>query len=281
MSAHFFDIETVIRSDAKIWIVDKSKPSNCIVKVSQSDFGLIRSGVFRTHGNLVRFAGVDYYLPDEIMNRVKIACKNTKSNSSNLAFSMREFVDPEHIGSINHVVDVDVLRHLKNTQDDVYFICSRKAKKSYETLIAKVEDKLESLGIRPKYYFVSETFYDRDEDATSFDKVRLILQHMVGKRSDGRKFVEENVEQYDEVSFYDEDSRTVQMAYDISGMLQMMLSNSDETVADVIKELVKSKSPSLNSVLVTPNLRNRFSTKSVKLQYSNLLRTYESYRRFK
>lgn len=280
MPAHFFDIETVIRSDAKIWIVDKSKPSDCLLKIDQSDFNLIRNGVYRSHGNLVRFAGVDYFLPDEIMNRVKVVAKNRRANSSNLAFSMREFVDPEHIGSVNHTVDVGVLRHLKNTQDDVYFICSRKAKKSYDSIIQKVEEKLEELGIMPKYYFVSETFYDRDEDQTSFDKIRLVLQHMVGKRSDGRKFGNEDVAQYDEVSLYDEDKRTIQLASEISSMLRMMLANSESSVSGAIKDVVKSKKVVLSAVLVTPNLRNRFSTKRLELSYDNVVKTFESFRRY-
>lgn len=280
MVAHFFDIETVIRSDAKIWIVDKSKPSDCLVKVDQSDFNLIRNGVFRSHGNLVRFAGVDYFLPDEIMNRVKIVAKNRRANTSNLAFSMREFIDPEHIGSVNHTVDVGVLSHLRNTQDEVYFICSRKAKKSYDVLIDMVEEKLEDLGISPKYYFISETFYERDDDSTSFDKIRLLLQHMVGRKSEGRKFTDEIVSQYDEVNFYDEDVRTAHLAKEVSGMLSVMLGNSDSSVREALKSFLKSHSPVLVVNIVTPNLRNRFSTERIRLEYTKLMKTFESYRYF-
>ena len=122
MVSHFFDLETIIRSDSKIWVVDKSKPSLCLLKVDQSDFNLIRSGIFRKQGNLIRFAGVDYYLPDEIMNKVKIVAKNMKANTSNLAFSMREFIDPDYIGTVNHTIDVGAISHLRNTQDDILYM---------------------------------------------------------------------------------------------------------------------------------------------------------------
>lgn len=279
MNAHFIDIETVVTSDAKVWIVDKSKPSVCILRIDQSDFNLIKKGIYRNQGNRVTFAGVDYFLPDEIMGRVKIKCKVMNANSSNLAFSMREFLDSDLIDSTNHTLDVDVLRHLKNTQDDVYFICSRNTKKAYEVVIKKLESKLEDLGIVPKnYYFISETFYERDEDATSFDKVRLLLQHLVGLKTDGRKFVDEEVAVYDTVNFYDEDARTCQLALDASSMLHLIVQNSDSALKPIIMNRIKSVAPALVVNVVTANKVARLSSKTVKLEYSRLIKTFESYR---
>lgn len=279
MNAHFIDIETVVTSDAKVWIVDKSKPSVCILRIDQSDFNLIKKGIYRNQGNRVTFAGVDYFLPDEIMDCVKIKCKVMRANSSNLAFSMREFLDSELIDSTNHTLDVDVLRHLKNTQDDVYFICSRNTKKAYEVIIKKLESKLEDLGIVPKnYYFISETFYERDEDATSFDKVRLLLQHLVGLKTDGRKFVDEEVAAYDTVNFYDEDARTCQLASDVSSMLHLIVQNSDSALKPIIMNRIKSVVPTLVVNVVTANKVARLSSKTVRLEYSRLIKTFESYR---
>ena len=281
MNAHFFDIETVITSDAKVWIVDKSKPGICLHRIDQSDFNLIKNGVYRNQGNRITFAGVDYYLPDDIMNDVKIKCKVMRANVSNLAFSMREFQDSELINSTNHTLDVDALYHLKNTQDDVYFICSKNTKTAYGTIIKKLEDKLAELGINPKeYYYISETFYERDEDETSFDKVRLLLQHLVGHKSDGRKLSDEKVAIYDNVYFYDEDLRTCQLAADISSMLTVMIQNSESSVKSEIKNLVSSVSPTLIINLVGPNKLKRFSEKSVRLEYSKLIKSFESYRFF-
>lgn len=279
MNAHFFDIDTVVRSDAKVWVVDKSKPGVCLLKVGQSDFNLIRNGVYRNQGNKITFAGTDYFLPDETMNNIKVSAKRLRANSSNLAFSMREFLDPEHIDSVNHSVDTGVLSHLKNTQDDVFFICSRKTKKAYDAVIKKVESKLEELGLVPSYYYISENFYERDEDETSFDKVRLLLQHLVGLKTDGRKFTEDAVVRYEEVYFYDDDARSVQLAGGASDMLHTLLQNSDSSVKDKVRDVVK-QGPVLFANLVTPNLVSRFSTTKVQLQYSNLMKSFESFRYF-
>ena len=169
--------------------------------------------------------------------------------------------------------------HTSGTHRMIYFICSRKSKKSYESLINKVEEKLADLGIKPKYYFISEVFYERDDDSTSFDKVRLLLQHSVGFKSDGRKFTDEPVVQYDEVYFYDEDSRTVQLAKDASAMLYTMIDNSESGVGDIVKSLLKEKSPTITLNLVTPNLRSRLIPQKVHLNGRHMM-TFESYRHF-
>jgi len=281
MQAHFFDIDTLIVSDAKVWIVDKSKPSQCILRISTSDFNLVRKGVYREQGNKVSFAGNDYFMPDSMMNDVKIKCKVMKADSSNLAFSMREFQDSELINNSNHKVDIDAVIHLKNTQDDVYIICSKNIKNAYEKVIDKLEEKLGELGISPKkYYFISETFYERDEDETSFDKVRLLLQHMVGFKTKGRLFTDEQIDRYDRVFFYDEDQVTTQLALSVSDAFVVMIGNSEDSVKKQVRGVVEQNSPELVVNLVTTNKVRKFVTNSVSLEFTKLIKSFESFRFF-
>lgn len=279
MNAHFFDIETVLTSDAKVWIVDKSRPSVCLMRIEQSEFNLSKKGIYRSQGNRISFQGVDYYLPDVVMDDLKIRCKNMKANVSNLAFSMREFLDPETISTRDHRLEMDFISHLRNTQDDVYFICSRNTKKAYAGIINKIEEKLESFGIKvKKYYFISETFYERDEDQTSFDKVRLLLQHLVGLKTEGRKFLSESVERYDQISFYDEDSKTCRLALEVSEMLSVLAQNSAVEAKEDIKSLLVESTPTLFVNMVTANRLAKFSSKRVDLKYGTLIKSFESYR---
>lgn len=280
--AHFFDLDTVITSDAKVWIVDKSRPSFAVHKISQSDFNLVRSGVFRSRGNRINFAGHDYWLSDTIMSEVNVACKRHRANTSNLAFSMREFMDEDLIRSSNHRVNEQVLRHLKNSPDDVYFICSRNTKSSYERMIEKVESRLEELGVKPtNYYYVSENFYESNEDDVAWDKCRLMLQHLLGLKSEGTKFSAQEVKRYDAVHFYDEDHRAVAMMDSIKDALQLMLAKSDVSEKDVIREVIKTFRPELVINVVTPNIKNIFSRNSVRLEYANIMKTFESYGKFR
>jgi hypothetical protein len=278
MNAHFFDIDTIIKDGAMVWIVSRSKPSDCILKVSQSDFNLMKKGIFKSHGNLIRFGGVDYYLPDNIMSELVVRCKKINVDTSDLAISMKEFMDPELVDTSVKVMDIDVMRHLNNTEDDVYIICSRKIKKSYEVLIRKLEDKLEDFGIKPDYYFVGETLYDRDEDEVSFDKVRLLVQHLVGLKTEGRKFTDDFVKRYDKIYFYDEDEGATKLACSVSSILTLILQNSAEFAKESIRNVINNNSPVLVVNTVTPNLANRFVKKEIKLEYSSLIKSFESYR---
>ncbi len=280
MRAHFFDIDTIISSDAKVWIVDKRYPTQCVLKITQSDFNLIKKGIYRSQGNKITFAGKDYFVSDDIMGRLNSNAKSLKADTSNLAFSMREFLDEDLIDTTNHSLNVDNLLHLKNTQDDIYVICSRNIKQNYERIISKIEDKLADLGIGiKKFYYISETFYERDEDETSYDKARLLVQHLIGYKTEGGVVSDEEISRYDDISFYDDDSDTIKTASQINDILKAILTSVDVALVEKIKSDVKSRRPELELCLVTPNKMNRFVRTKVTLDLSNVIKSFESYKR--
>lgn len=278
MKAHFFDIESIVSSDSMVWIVDRKSPKFPVMKISKSDFNLIRSGIYKAHGNQIKFAGKEYWLSSETMDSLKIKCKNLKSDVANLAFSMREYMDQDLIDSGEYDIRYDVLRHLKNSQDDIYIICSSNTKENYEKIISKIESKLEDLGLSvKKYYFISETFYERDSDDISHKKVRLLLQHLVGLKTDGDRFTEEELDSYDEISYYDEDERSLKLASGANGLLSLLLGNSEESVRSAAKEDIKSRKPLLKAILVSANKANRFVSAEVRLESHNLIKTFEAF----
>ena len=124
------------------------------------------------------FSGKKYWLSKNIFDRIKKVIK--KVSSENLTFSFREFTDPEAIQDLEITYDLTPINHLKNTTDDIYFICSKNTKNNYEKIIKKIEKKLEKIGLFvKKYYFISDTFYNRDLDDVAHKKTRLLLQHLV------------------------------------------------------------------------------------------------------
>ena len=210
MKAHFFDIETILVMNSKVWIVDKTNPKVPIIKISQSDFNLIKNGIYKSKDNSIYFGGSTYWLPDSLMNDIKIKCKNLKINITNLIFSMQEYMNPEVIDSLDYDINVENLEHLKNTTDDIYFICSKNTKNNYEKIIKKIEEKLAAIGLSVnKYYFISDTFYNRDLDEVAHKKVRLLLQHLIGMKTEGDKFIEEELQKYDVIEFYEDDENTI------------------------------------------------------------------------
>jgi hypothetical protein len=72
----FIDLNVLLEMDNQAWVVDKKNANTPIVKISKSDFNLIKSGIFKNQGNKVDFNGRTYYLPTELMNKIKIKTKS-------------------------------------------------------------------------------------------------------------------------------------------------------------------------------------------------------------
>jgi len=277
MKAHFFDIETILVMDSKVWIVDKSNPKVPIMKISRSDFNLIKSGIYKSQNNSIYFGGTTYWIPEKLMNTIKIKCKNLKIDITNLIFSMQEYMNPEIIETLDYDINIENLQHLKNTTDDIYFICSKNTKNNYEKIIKKIEEKLEKIGlIVKKYYFISDTFYNRDLDEVAHKKVRLLLQHLIGMKTEGDKFIEEELQKYDEIEFYEDDENTTSLAIDCNKLLQLIIDNSESSIKSKVKELLKSET-TLFVNYVSPNKVKRFTTTKVKIEYSNVIKTFERF----
>lgn len=278
MKAHFFDIDTMLIADSKVWVVDKRNPNVPIMKISQSDFNLIKSGIYKSQNSRIDFGGKSYYITSDMMNTLKIKCKNYKSDISNLGFSMQEFMNKELIENIDYKINIDNIQHIKNTDDHIYIICSKNTKRNYELMIKKVEDKLKENGLIIKnYYFISETFYNRDEDKIIHDKVRLLLQHLIGLKTDGNKFTNEEISKYSEIYYYDDDISSINLAINSNSIMQVLISNSDQDIKSKIKEILKSEDNIINVNLVTPNKFNRFKSTKVNIEWSNLIKAFEKF----
>jgi hypothetical protein len=279
MKAHFFDLDTILTTDNKVWIVDKTIPNIPIMKISQSDFNLIKKGIYKSQGNSINFSGHTYWLPTDLFEKLKIKAKNHRADVSNLAFSLQEFMNKELIENLDYDINLENILHLKNTDDDIYVICSKNTKRNYELMISKIEDKLKENGlIIKKFYFISETFYNRVSDDISHKKVRLLLQHILGLKTESDKFTEEKLDQYDELFFYDDEENVIKLAKESNRLLTVLLSNTETKLKEIIKEDLKSKNHTLYVNLITGNKVNRFVTTKVDIQFSNLITVFESFK---
>lgn len=277
MIAHFFDIESILVNNGKVWISDKYNLNKSIMRLNQSDFNLIRKGIYKPQGNKVNLGGTDYWFPNNLFGELKLNCKLHKANITTLSFSMREFLDEELIDTMDYDINLDNILHLKNTTDSIYFICSENTKENYEKFIKKIEKKLEDNGlVIKKYYFISETFYSRNTDEIAYKKVRLLLQHLIGLKTEGDKFIDEELDCYDVINFYDTDEVAIKLAINVNDLLQLIISNSPKELKENIKIALKDdKELIVNQV--TANKVNKFSTTKVKIEYHNLIKTFEKF----
>ena len=277
-TAHFFDIETILVVNSKVWIVDKKNPGFPVMKISESDFNLIKKGIYKSQGNNLKLNGINYFFPEDLFLELKLKCKKLNAEITGLAFSMQEYLSKEIIETLDYEINIENMLHVKNTNDDIYVICSKNNKSNYESIINKIEDKLKKNGLFiKKYYFISDTFYSRDLDAISHKKVRLLLQHLIGLKTEGDKFVDEHVEKYDATHFDEDDQNTVVLAQECNRLLRMLIDSADGGVKAHIKDVLEKNRPVLNVNYVSPNKVNKFNAAKVVLEYGGLIKTFENF----
>lgn len=276
--AFFFDLNSLITTNSKVWIVDRDKPNKPILRIPKSDFNLIKKGVYKKDDIKFEMQGESYWISKDLFDQIKIKAKNQNLNISKLAFSMQEFMNKDIIENNDFTIHLENIRHLKNTSGDIYIICSKNTKNNYELIISKLEDKLKEIGLVVKnYYYISETFYNRDEDDINNKKVRLLLQHIIGMKTEGDKFSHTEITKYDVISFYDDELRVIELAKNANNVLQFLIENSEDLVKDRVKEILKKSQCELVINQVTFNKVNLFVTTKVELQYQNVIKKFESF----
>jgi hypothetical protein len=109
--------------------------------------------------------------------------------------------------------------------------------------------------------------------------MRLLLQHLVGYKTDGNKFIDEEITRYDQVSFYDNNYDTLKISDNMNELLDIVLSNTDKGLRDVVKEDINDYRPILFVNKINDNNYNKTETKKIILSLSTLIKTFESFKR--
>lgn len=278
MIAHFFDIDTLITVNSKVWIVDKLKPNMPLAKITKSEFNLLKKGVYKKDNISFEISGQKYWLSQDLLNKIKIQSKNKNTNISNLAFSMIEFMSKDLIENNDFSIHIENIQHLKNKQEDIYIICSKNTKANYEFLIKKLDDKLASIGLKTKsYYYISETFYNKDKEDIINKKLKVLIQHLIGLKTENGNLTEEEITKYNVVNLYDTDLNTIKMFSTINDILKSMVTDSDKTLQEQIKDIIKNEEPKAIVHQVTFNKMNRFISTEVELIWLNIIKSFESF----
>jgi hypothetical protein len=280
-TAHFFDLDCLMRGQQQAWIVDKTNPSSPLLKMSRSELRLAKSGIYKNKGNKLVFNGVTYYLSDEMWSRIKVLAIKSNINFSNLVISLQEFLNPDLIEEMKFDIDLNIILNLKNNVQDLYLVCSEYTKNTYTKIIDEIIGKLKEEGIVVTgFYFLNENFINQDSDQNQFKKIRLLLQHLLGYKSDDKKFVDTEITKYEIVHYYDESIHTLNIPLLANDVLQMMMNKTDKGLSDVIKDDMIDDTPVMYIHKVQNNEYNPIITKKIKLSLSNVVRKFESFKLF-
>jgi len=274
----FIDFDALVSIENKIWIVDKTRSNVPMIKISKSEFNLIESGIYKSQGNKLDFNGKTFWLPTNLWNNIKIKCKNYGTNISNIAISLQEFLNTEVIDNLEYKINEKLLEQITNEVLDTYIICSRQVKQRYGNLIEKLNENLNSKGIKIKnYYFISENFRNQNDDEIKFKKIRLFLQHLIGYKTEGSNFMDKEITRYNEIHYYDTNSQTLNLTNEINNTLEFLLSKTEDGLRNVIKEDIEDYKPILWCHRINSNERNWIENKKVIINISKIITTFENF----
>jgi hypothetical protein len=277
--AHFFNIDCFVKLEQKAWIVDKSNPSNPLMKLSQSEFKLAKNGLFKKKGNKIDFNGITYYLSDEIWNRIKVICIKNNINISNLVISLQEFLNPDIVDEIKFDLDISLLIDQKNDIQNLYLVCPKFIKNTYNKILNQISEKMKYEGLVIKnYYFIEEDFVENDVDEVQYKKMKLMIQHLIGYKSEINKFVDDEIEKYDTIHWFDTSPTTLNLTNQLNDTFRMILNKTDSGLMGVIKDDLSDESPVVWIHRVQDNLKNPIITKKSTLSIPNIIRKFESFK---
>lgn len=276
MIGHIFDIDVLLNIDSKPWIIDKNNPNVPLLKISKSDFNLIKKGVYKTQNNMIESNGVSYWLPTSLFNRLKVLSKNKRIDINNLSISMQEFLNKDVIENVDYKINFDAIRHLKNKNEDIYLICSTNTEKNYKKLVEKLMDKLKYEGIIvKKFYFINDSFRNADYESIIFKKAMICLKHLVGYEIQNEQFIDTPINKYSKLEYYDDDFDTLKMVDEINSYLNLILSKTEDGVKEIVKEDVYDDRAIFIAKKITNNKYNNYTTKECKLSLNNVIKKFK------
>lgn len=277
MIAHIFDIDTLITVNSKVWIVSKKNPNIPLLKISKSDYNLIKNGVYKHQNNKIEFNDAIYWLPDDLHNKLKILSKNKKIAIDDFAISMQEFLNKDIVSNSDFQLHLENIIHLSNKGEDIYLLCSTNTERSYKDLINKITTELSNKNvIFKKIYYINDTFNSKPEDVM-FKKCLLCLKHLIGYDIKNDKFIDYDIEKYNKVYFYDDEHNTLKMVDDINVVLNTIISKTDSGIKEVIIENIRDDKSKLVVNKITNNIYNKFITKEVLITLSHIVKKFENF----
>jgi hypothetical protein len=270
---------TLWKIDAKLAVINKNKPQTIIYRIPAEEVNFMKE-YYKSKKLEVSYNGYTWYLSDKIWEAIKKG--NDGIELEDIGISFREFTDAEILE--NQIVRTDYLlenlNHLKDSKAEIGFVTARSNKKNHkknlETLIEKIERKLHT-NVN-KVYFVNDIDNNHDSDVTAFRKAKIVLEYLVGYKIKGKKFVDLKQTQYENVCFYDDDTKNIEAVENLQSLLERLLIRTDLDVKKSILTELKNKKISYSTYFITQNKIQPFIVKEQELLSPNHIKLFEHFK---
>lgn len=262
----FFDLDNTlwyIKSD--IWVIDKNKPSaNPILKISQTEFALIKSGIYIKDDIRIEYNNERFFISKDMLERI---LRKKKIRLGDIGISYVEYFDEDILNKKEVQFLLNNVKHLVGKNVEIGVLTARSDRKKHANLLNQLRLKLKEYGLEiDKIYFVSESIRMTGySDKITYDKNKILLEHLVGLTIEGNKFVPIKKDSYTKVYFYDDVKTNIMSVNSLQDYFDFLVRNSEDEVLEYINNRLEVNDLVLINNLVTNNEINPFDTNIIKL----------------
>ena len=263
----FFDLDNTlwyIKSD--IWVIDKNKPSaEPILKISQTEFALIKSGIYVKDDIRIDYNNERFFISKDMLERILRRHKNIRLGD--IGISYVEYFDDDILNKKEVQFLLNNIKHLIGKNIEIGVLTARSDRKKHANLLNKLRIKLKEYGLEiDKIYFVSESVRMTGlPDKVTYDKNKILLEHLIGLNIEGNHFIPVKKEAYNKVYFYDDVKTNIMNVNSLQEYFDFLVRNSEDEVLEFINNRLTNKLTLITN-LVTNNEINPFETKVIELK---------------
>jgi len=263
---HFFDLDKTLWSiKSNVWIIEKNKPSKPLIKLSIEDSTYILSGIYKNEENMIEYNGNVFWISDDMLEQIQKRRKNIELEDLGVSFT--EQTNPKYYTNINFFIEN--IRHLLGKEDiDIGILSARYSVDNDNEVLKALKEQLDELGLEiKKFFYTSDSFSPKNPPHANVDKMKILLEHMVGFHIEENYFAPIKQDFYSEVHFYDDENQNINVANDIQIFLEKYLKNTEDDVFNRISKRIDNDKPTLYTHLITNNQLDRFKSTKVTLNH--------------
>jgi hypothetical protein len=265
-SIHFFDLDdTLWEIDNNIWIIDKNKPELFILKISKNEYSMIKHNFFRKDGFKIEYNGEINYISKELFDKIQ---KTKIIPIENIGISLIELSNKEYLENSKLKILINNINHLVGKTDKICLLTGRCDRKKHENLLNLLRLKLKEKELEIfKIYFVGKQFKYFSDSKISYDKLIIILEHLIGVKIEDNKFISKKQDSFENVYFYDDLIQNIEMCHDIQNIFDDIFRNTnDDYLKKIILERIEKNNLKLILNLVGSNHLNKFKTNILNIK---------------
>lgn len=258
---HLFELDGVLlETDARVWVIDRDRPSKPLKRVPLREYNVWQRAP-RSEDPIIEYNGRSHRIPKAMVESLT----SDSRPEERLGVSFVEFTDLSRKRNITYLMNN--VRHLAFRPSELGVLTRREGREEHSGLLNDLREEISAYGLQiDRVHFVSERFEPSETPTTSYAKLNVLLEYLVGFKIKGDRFAPIQTDRWPEVIYYDSEPATIALVDEAQNQLEGLLSNTDDEVHSRILEIVSKKRPVLEVRWVSGNEINPFEGRKVVLR---------------